>query len=151
MLDFELHNGLYPLLTNSGAYYCVSSNEGNPMRTLLRNLLKAGGQEALQEDRLRLWCEQGDLHSCSELLHQAQQLDWLQGSDQAAVWPEQSLEQALTEILPKLGSEGKVILSDSEGLYVGCAGYNHETALELAALSADIANLHERHQGLISG
>ncbi|WP_299769978.1 hypothetical protein [uncultured Pseudoteredinibacter sp.] len=151
MSEFELHEGLYPRVTNSGAYYAVSSPDENPSRILLRALLKNSARETIDEAKLLQWCQQDNPEQCFDLLYQSQQLGWLEGSEEAGDIEFQNLEQALNEILPNLSSEGKVILSNSEGLYIASAGYAHETAAELAALSADIANLHERHHGLISG
>ena len=42
------------------------------------------------------------------------------------------------------------MLADRQGFYLGTAGFTHETAEELSALSADLASLHQRHSGLLA-
>ena len=57
----------------------------------------------------------------------------------------------LPPLLAQLSDEGKAILADKRGLYLGTAGFAHETAEELAALGGDLASVHERHSRLLHG
>ena len=50
-----------------------------------------------------------------------------------------------------MSDEGKAILAESRGLYLGCAGFTHEAAEELAALSANLTTVYARHKELLHG
>ena len=45
--------------------------------------------------------------------------------------------------------EGKAILAESRGLYLGSAGFTHEAAEELAALSSNLFGVCTRHIELL--
>ncbi len=61
------------------------------------------------------------------------------------------IEALLPPLLAQLSDEGRAILAEKRGLYLGTAGFAHETSEELAALGADLANVHERHSKLLHG
>ena len=84
-----------------------------------------------------------------ELLYHTQNLGWVEGVDQRQAAPTGALEDIVPNLLPALSGNGKALLADSQGFYVSSQGFTHEAAEELSALSADIASLHDRHQGLL--
>jgi len=59
------------------------------------------------------------------------------------------LEDALPDLLLTLGSQNKVLLADAQGFYLAAHGFPHEVAEELSALSASLADMHERRSGLL--
>jgi hypothetical protein len=83
------------------------------------------------------------------LLYHLQALGWVEGFADAQPAPAGALEDVLPALLPPLSADGKALLADAQGFYVASTGFQHETAVELAALSADLASLYERHQGLL--
>ena len=52
----------------------------------------------------------------------------------------------LPALLPALSSEGRALLVDAQGFVAGATGFTPEAAEALAALSADLGILHERHR-----
>ena len=62
-----------------------------------------------------------------------------------------SIEALLPPVLAQLSDEGKAILAEKRGLYLGTAGFAHEQSEELAALGADLATVQERHAQLLHG
>ncbi len=139
----------YLLPTPAGAYQAACTPQLGGARDFIFTLMshsesRLGNAEALLE-----WSGAGDLKSALELLSRLQTLKLVQGEDRRRSIPEGPLAEVLPDFLTPLSSTGKALLSDQEGLYVAVRGFTHETAEELAALSADLASLHERHHKLL--
>ena len=146
---YELNQGLYIAPTPAGAYYSVSSDEETPSRRLLHILLQHDASPLLTIEKLKAWKGVDDEEVALDMLYHAQNLGWVEGLDQQLPAPDGVLEDILPEFLSALSDTGKVLLADAEGLYISSHGFAHETAEELSALSADLANLHERHRLLL--
>ncbi|MCK9989736.1 MAG: hypothetical protein WA112_08750 [Rugosibacter sp.] len=150
MPDYELIPGLYLGPTPAGAYYAVSSPNEDPSRRILLNLMKAETSPALTLDNLGALTGLASAQALEHLYHlQARHL--VQGLHEVSRLPEGNLERVLPGILADLAGRNKALLADEQGFYLASHGFHHETAEELAGLSADVGNLHQRHRGLIAG
>ncbi|MGR8942453.1 MAG: hypothetical protein ACU83P_12780, partial [Gammaproteobacteria bacterium] len=90
-----------------------------------------------------------DQQKCLELLYHCQKLGWVQGVTSELSYPSSQLDKILPDLLGKIAENGKVLLADMEGFYLASAGFPHEVAEELSALSAEIAIMHSRRSGLL--
>ena len=148
MADLTLNDDLYIAPSSAGAYYAIANPAMEPVRRFLFSLMREATTPFLNRFNLQTWTGLG-LEESLNLLYRVQSLGWAVGLEEEETAPEQPLEQLLTELLPKLSEEGKILLADNQGFYLTSVGFPHETAEELSALSADLASLYERHSGLL--
>ncbi len=150
MAKHQLTEGLFLSPTPAGAYHAVSSDKEESVRVMLRWLLKQKSTPALQMTLVDAWDFLIDSEVDNlELLFQAQRLGFVEGLEKLEEVSEDALEDILPKILPGLSGDAKTLLADSQGFYISACGFDHETAEQLSALSADLASLHERHSGLL--
>mgnify|MGYP001088953604 CR=1 FL=1 len=138
---------LYP--TPGGAWYAVQGLRREPARALLQSLLIGESTPALEAEWVATHAEVA-ADDVAELLRRMQSLGLLQGLAESRHFPEGAIDQLLAASLQQLSEQGRAALADSQGLYVASAGFAHESAEELAALSAELAALGERHSGLLN-
>ncbi len=148
MSDFQLQPGTYGAVSPSGAYLAVSQSKTNPARRLLLRLMAEETAPLLSPGDLARWTglEEKD---ALELLHRLQSLGLVEGHTTPPAAPEGPLEQVLPLVLAPLSGSGKALLADSQGFYLATVGFPHETAEELSALSAGLAELYGRYHGLL--
>ncbi|BBA35612.1 uncharacterized protein sS8_3675 [Methylocaldum marinum] len=149
MKDYVLAEQLYLHPTPGGAYHAVTTKANSPAKQLIRNLLQMEASPALTLTGLKKWSNIEDAEKAYAMLHYAQEVRWLQGLKAPLECPNQPLSEILPTLLGQLSSQAKVLLADSQGFYLATHGFPHEVAEELSALSADLANLHERRSGLL--
>ena len=150
MLNHTLSDrSLYLAPTPAGAYYCVAGNDKSAPRRFLRNLLVADATPLLSTENLRQLMRLDSDKEALEMLAHLQKLGWVQGLEAALEAPSGRLEDFLPELLSALSVSGKALLADEEGFYIASSGFPHETAEELSGLSANIATLHDRYQGVL--
>lgn len=149
MNEYILHKELYMAPTPAGAFYCYASPNQDPARRLLQRLLLLRETPRLSSARLSEWAgvSEGEAH---QLLYHLQSQSLVHGLEQPLTCPSGPLEEVLPNLLPALSSEGKSLLADDQGFYVASSGFPHESAEELAALSADLGVLHKRHIHLLA-
>ncbi|MCX8049334.1 MAG: roadblock/LC7 domain-containing protein [Methylohalobius sp.] len=149
MEEIKLHKDLFLLPTPAGAYYAVAEAVETPPRRWLVNLLRCQQTPRLNRESLELL---GETFSQSlSLLGRIQSLRWVQGLKDPLVVSDKPLEDILPKLLAQLVEDGKALLADHQGFYLATSGFPHETAEELAALSADLLSLQDRHAGLLLG
>lgn len=148
-MGFTLVDNLFIQPTPAGCYYALSTPTKSPERQLLRSLLHQDPTPALELDSLCAWSTLDDADQALALLHRAQSLRWVQGFREPLTSPQQALETLLPRLLHSFSNQGKALLADHQGFYLASSGFPHEVAEELSALSADLANLHERRVGLL--
>ena len=151
MANFRLIENQYISPTPAGAYYAVSTPQKDESRSLISHLLQQESNPLLTMQNLVTWSNAADEDSARELLYHIQELGWVQGSDSPETAPAGALEETLPQLLGPLSGDGKALLADSQGFYLASRGFPHETAEELSALSADLASLYTRHQGVLDG
>ena len=138
---------LYP--TPSGTYYAVNSPETEPYRLFLRRLLAEQETPQFTVDLIQEWTLM-DEQDALEFVYRLQVSGFIQGLPMPLSVPEGNLETLLPVLLERLSDEGKAVVAEKRGLYLGSSGYSHETTEELAALGADLAVVRDRHRGLLN-
>lgn len=146
LIDSEVYLSPSP----AGAYYCVSGMERNPARQFLDRLLREKISPALNEGNLLRLTQHERLDDAVELLHHVQKLGWMEALKSPVEAPSGRLEDILPKVLPLFSENGKILLADAQGFYVSSSGFSHEVAEELSAMSANIATLHQRYQGVLN-
>ena len=134
----------YVLPTPAGAYYAVATDQDDPPRTLLRLLLSQTETPRLSTEALPEGCDR-------EAFDRIQRMGWLQWLAEPLQVPDRPLEEILPDLLAPLTDGGRVLLAEAQGFYIASSGFPHETAEELAALSADFLRLQQRYRGLLQG
>ncbi len=140
----------YWLPTPEGAYHAVSSAEDTPERGFLRRLLSLTETPRLTEEAWEEWMEEGDRQVFSDLLSRLWNRGWLQELAAPQAVTDRPLEAVLPGLLSGLSDGGGVLLADPQGFYIASSGFPHHTAEALAALSADLLSLHQRHRSLLA-
>lgn len=151
MFLHELNAGGHVSATPAGAYYATRSDEPEPARALLLRLLGRDPTPSLSADVVLDLAQSNDEARSLEMLYRMQSLALVQRDGAAKRPPAGSLESLLPSLLARLSDSGKTLLADHQGFYIATAGYPHETAEELSALSADVATMHARHARLLHG
>ncbi len=149
MSEYKLITEQYVVPTPAGAYYAISNNNEEPARNLLFALMSEPDSQYLSLNTLQEMSHLSEDQAALELLYRAQQLGWLQGNDDSQCSPKGTLEAVVPPLLANFSGSGKALLADEEGFYLASHGFAHETAEEVAALSADLASLYQRHHRLL--
>ncbi|MCP5150749.1 MAG: hypothetical protein H6983_07810 [Ectothiorhodospiraceae bacterium] len=149
MSAYQLATDLFIAPTPAGAYFATSSPDDDVARRLLLAVMREDATVALDADRLRDWTGQSSEEEAAEVLYRAESVGWVVGEASQRPAPTGNMERDVPEMLEMLSGSGKALLADSDGFYLARAGFSHETAEELSALSADVAALHDRHRRLL--
>jgi hypothetical protein len=150
MSEYALHSGLYLAPTPAGAYFAASSPSHALHRRFLLRLMAEQTTPELTVENLRTLSGE-DEETALATLYRMQGLHMVQGLNRPRLLPEGALELIMPRLLAEIAGSNKALLADEQGFYLASHGFHHETAEELAGLSADLGTLHERHQGLIAG
>lgn len=149
MPRFEAVSGRFLSPTPGGAYTATASPHDDPARRVLLALMAGDHTPALTREAAMEWSGLEDAQAALEVVYRLQSLALVQaGSNSRAAAPE-ALEQILPDLLARLSNVGRALLADAQGFYLATAGFPHETAEELSALTADLASLHLRHSRLL--
>jgi len=151
MTEYELLPGLHIAPTPAGAYFAVSGPVEDAMRATLVRLLNQSSSPLLQPESLYKISGTENAQEGLERIYRLQELGLVQGLSESRQPPGGTLEVTLPGVLAELAGRGKALLADEQGFYLATHGFHHETAEELAGLSADIGSMHARHRGLIEG
>lgn len=147
MTSFSLNDGLYINITPRGAYYAVHDNDTDITQNILSKLLQFDETPSLSSETMTTLFPDDDY----SLLHRMQKLGLVSGQKEAESAPTDNLEHILPELLGSLSDTGKALLADKSGLYLGTSGFPHEAAEELAAISASLSEVYQKHKGLLQG
>lgn len=141
----ELATRLYAQPTPVGAFHAARAPENDVLTHLLRTLLRHPSTPMLDPTTLAGWfgCTPDD---ALRIVLRAQEEGLVEGHGEPRTLSGASLEQALPHLLPALSSEGQTLLVDAQGFVAGATGFDPDAAEALAALSADLGILHERHR-----
>jgi hypothetical protein len=142
--DFYLHP------TPAGAYFAASRPSREPARVFLQRLLRDATTPRLTVELVQNWMGLNPSDAL-EFIFRLQSAGLIQGLPVPVTVPPDSVEALLPPLLAQLAEDGRALLADQRGLYLGTAGFAHETAEELAALGADLGRVHERHSQLLHG
>ncbi|PXW94162.1 hypothetical protein C7444_11556 [Sphaerotilus hippei] len=150
MDHYTLTGEFYLHPTPSGAYYAASRPTRDPARTFLQRLLREPETPLLTAALVQDWMQMDEADAL-EFIYRLQSSGFVQGLPMRVEVPQERIEALLPPLLAQLSDEGRAILAEKRGLYLGTAGFAHEAAEELAALGADLAVVHERHARLLHG
>lgn len=141
----------YLAVTPSGAYYVASRATADVASRLITHILGRTESPPLNDDTLHQITGQSSSDDARSLVESLGQLGFITALDKPRHVPKGALEESLPPLLGSLSSRKRVLVADAEGFYVASTGFNHETAEELSALSADLASLSERRRGALLG
>jgi len=150
MSQFKINKGLQISITPRGAYYAVQDNAEDVTRKILLKLLYKDTSVSLTDETISDICEM-EVEDAANLIHRMQTLGLISGQEEVEDAPAKNLEDTLSELLGSLSDSKKVLLAEHSGLYLGASGFPHEAAEELAAISANLSEVYERHKGLLNG
>jgi len=151
MLAHELiDESLYLAPTPAGAYFSVSGTEETPARQFLQFLLTQKQGFVLSPENLQKYMPVKNAQDAPAMLVHMQKLGWVQGLKKPLEVPSDRLDTILPDLLSQLSASGKALLADEQGFYISSCGFPHETAEELAGLSASLATLHDRYRGVLN-
>jgi len=150
MSTFELNKDLYINVTPRGAYYAIQDSENDATRNVLTKLLRQDETPPLTakvaEEITGLTGE-----DAFNFIDRIQSLGLISGQKQLETAPKDNIEDILPELLSSLSDSEKVLLAEHSGLYLGASGFPHEAAEELAAVSANLSEVYQRHKRLLQG
>ena len=150
MNEFTINSGLQINITPRGAYYAVQDNAHDVTRSILVKLLFEDRSTPLTDSTITEICGM-DIEDASNIIHRMQTLGLISGQKEVENAPSTNLEDILPDLLGSLSDSRKVLLAEHSGLYLGASGFPHEAAEELAAISANLSEVYERHKGLLNG
>ena len=150
MNSFTINDGLYINITPRGAYYAVQDDTKDVMRNVLIRLLNRVETPPLNSETIAELCGMNE-EDGSNLTHRMQTLGLISGQREVERVPDENFEDILTNLLSSLSDSKKVLLAEHSGLYLGASGFPHEAAEELAAISANLSEVYQRHKGLLHG
>jgi len=150
MSQFTINSGLQISITPRGAYYAVQDSAEDVTRSILLKLLYKDTSVPLTSKTITEICEM-EVEDASNLIHRMQTLGLISGQQEVEDAPARNLEDILPDLLGSLSDSKKVLLAEHSGLYLGASGFPHEAAEELAAISANLSEVYERHKGLLNG
>ncbi len=136
-------------ISSSGAYYATLSDEPDDIRALLLQLLHADASYPYSDELIMELT--GENNAVSQRLFKSL-LDrgLVELVPKPIVLVNESIERTLPDLLPRLSSTEKVVLADDQGFCLGAVGYGDDHAERLAAMSADLISLHQRHKTLLN-
>jgi hypothetical protein len=149
MIRYDLTGEHYLYPTPGGAYHAVSGPTQEPSRRFLQRLLRQHETPRLTLALLRDWLSLDKEQDALEFIYRLQASSLIQGLPTPLTAPRATLESLLPPLLERLSDEGKAVLAEKRGFYVGTSGFSRESTEELAALGADLAAVHERHGRLL--
>lgn len=137
------------LPTPAAAFFAVADAAEVPVRRFLAALMREAGSRPADMATLMRWTGLQDPAQVRAFIEQLLSRGWLVSHEQSPALPGGSLEEELPRLLPALSSEHRVLLADTLGFAVFDQGFEAERVEELAALSADLANLHRRRAAAV--
>lgn len=136
-------------ITSSGAYYSTLDDEPDPSRALLLQLLLADASYPYS-DKLIVELTGETPEVAKRLFVSLLERGFVELVPKPMVLINQSIERTLPDLLPRLSSQEKAILADDQGFCLGNVGYDESHAEQIAALSADVLTMHQRHKKFLN-
>jgi len=151
MSRFELNKDLFINVTPRGAYYAVQDNVEDPIRDIILKLLQLEETPPLSTETIADIVSLENEDDAFDFVKRMQSLGLISGQKKTETITEDNLEDILPELLGSLSDSKKVLLAEHSGLYLGASGFPHEAAEELAAISANLSEVYQRHKDLLQG
>ncbi|MCE5387306.1 MAG: roadblock/LC7 domain-containing protein [Acidithiobacillus sp.] len=140
---------LYAELSPAGAFYVSSGPELEGNRTVLLGILREGAQAPFSVTTALRWTRLDGEEDALRSILRLQRLGLIRGNEKPRPAPTERLEDILPPLLAQLSDRKQALLADENGFYLATAGFLHESAEELAGLSADLLSLQNRHGRLL--
>ncbi|WP_248886383.1 roadblock/LC7 domain-containing protein [Acidithiobacillus acidisediminis] len=140
---------LYAELTPAGAFYISSGPELEGNRSILFHILREGGRAPFSKEAAIRWTQLEGAEDALRSILRLQRLGLIRGNPEVRKIPDQRLEDILPDLLAQLSDGQRALLADENGFYLSTSGFLHESAEELAGLSADLLSLQSRHGRLL--
>ena len=151
MSDYISSEDLYLSVTPGGSFYSIQDDSDGFGREFIKRLLAADETPAFSLDVAKELSGISDETETLEFVHLLQDAGFIAGQKNAEIAPSGSLESMLPDLLQSLSSDGRAVLAEGQGLYLGSSGFPHEAAEELAALSASLTAIYKRHKDVLKG
>lgn len=145
----DLRTDRYLGVTPAGAYLATQAPDDEPARRVLLALLAAERTPAARAEDVAAWSGRAGADAATALLAHLAKLALIEGHAAPRTARAGTLEALLPELLAPLSSTGRALLADAQGFYLATAGFPHESAEELSALTADLSSLQQRHARLL--
>ena len=134
----------------AGAYHAVAGPSPSPERHLLVALLSQQTTTRPTLSVLQAWTRTASDQAALAVVYNAQERGWIEGLAGPRTVELGPLEPVATRAIAALSASGEALIADAEGFLVASHGFDDPAAERLAALSADIASLHDRHAAYLA-
>jgi len=151
MSDYISREDLFMGVTPGGSFYTVQDDTEEFGRGFLHRLLTVDQMPPFSLDIAKDLSGLSDETETLEFVHLLQDAGFIYGQKSSQVAPAGNLESMLPGILQSLSDDGRAVLAEGQGLYLGSSGFPHEAAEELAALSASLTAIYKRHKDVLKG
>ena len=151
MSDSISSEDLYLSVTPGGSFYSVQDDSDGFGREFIKRLLTVDETPAFSLDVAQALSGLSDETETLEFVQLLQDAGFIAGQKNAEAAPSGSLESLLPGLLQSLSNDGRAVLAEGQGLYLGSSGFPHEAAEELAALSASLTAIYKRHKDVLKG
>jgi len=145
MSQFDLSPDVFVMPTAGGAYHSICTRDPGASRDLVLALLRHEVSPRASVEQICSWVGVPDEQRALAVVHRAQALGWIQGHEQPQTLGDRGVGRELQHLLPALSSVGQSLLVDRNGLPLASTGMDGDLAETLAALSADLIAVQERH------
>lgn len=151
MSDYISRENLFMGVTPGGSFYTVQDDTEEFGREFLHRLLTVDETPSFSLDIAKDLSGLTDETETLEFVHLLQEAGFIYGQQSSQSAPTGSLESMLPGLLKSLSDDGRAVLAEGQGLYLGSSGFPHEAAEELAALSASLTAIYRRHKDVLKG
>jgi len=141
---------LYAQLSSAGAFYVctVEANNDDVSYRILLNILRYGSDYPFSTDLAKRWSGL-DQDAALRAVLRLQDLGFVYGKKNIQPIPEGRLEDVVPDLLARLSASEHALLADENGFYLSSHGFHHESAEEIAGLSAELVGIKQRHGRLL--
>lgn len=151
MSDYISKEDLFMGVTPGGSFYTVQDDTEEFGREFLHRLLAVDALPPFSLDIAKDLSGLNDETETLEFVHLLQDAGFIYGQESSESAPTGNLESMLPGLLKSLSDDGRAVLAEGQGLYLGSSGFPHEAAEELAALSASLTAIYRRHKDVLKG
>lgn len=149
-IEHTFAENIYLTPTPKGAFYAVESPKPDQARSFLLQLMQESRSPRPITSQLINWTDTNSIKAMMDYLETLQHRGFIEGSTRALSMPDQGFNSLCKGLLARLSLSGKAMLVDDHGCTLAYAGFNPDQADMLAALSADLSALQDRHSKHLS-
>jgi hypothetical protein len=136
--------------TPAGAFRAVARPDTDAIGRMLLRTMGRPVSPMLTVAAVREWTGIDDDQGALALLKAAQDDALIEALETPEILPDSPLDDLVPPLLATLSDEGRALLADAHGRLVWSSGFDDSVAVRLAALSADLSALRERHAATIA-